>query len=279
MRTIALVSMKGGSDKTTLALHLASAAAEHGHNVAVLDLDPQQSAAKWGDRRAAPVPVVLAAAPSRLGPELQRVADAGADMVLIDTPPRAGSDNAALAAARTADLVVLPCRPAILDLETVASTAARVRDVAPVPVVAVLNGCPSRGRTAEEAAAALVRLGVEVCPVRIGQRIAFAPRRRRDGAQTEQGELNEQQLCRCVERGQQQLGAEPAAGGGVPPGPQARRRLRGSGRSAPAPGDRRRGGHQHSGADRGSDRDAVSVAETRPAHVSVPVRAHGVCSR
>ena len=167
--------MKGGSGKTTLALHLAGAAAEHGRNVAVLDLDPQQSAAKWGDRRVAPVPVVLAAPPSRLAPELQRVADAGADVVLIDTPPRAGSDNAALAAARAADLVVLPCRPAILDLETVASTAARVRDVAPqVPVVAVLNGCPSRGRTAEEAAAALVRLGVDVCPVRIGQRIAFA---------------------------------------------------------------------------------------------------------
>ena len=174
MRTIALVSMKGGSGKTTLALHLASAAAEHGRNVAVLDLDPQQSAVKWGDRREAPVPVVLAAPPSRLDLELQRVAAAGADMVLIDTPPRAGSDNAALAAARAADLVVLPCRPAILDLETVASTAARVRDVAQVPVVAVLNGCPSRGRTAEEAAAALVHLGVEVCPIRIGQRIAFA---------------------------------------------------------------------------------------------------------
>ena len=174
MRTIALVSMKGGSGKTTLALHLASAAAEHGHNVAVLDLDPQQSAAKWGDRRSGSVPVVLAAPPSRLGQDLERVATAGADVVVIDTPPRAGSDNAAIAAARVADLVVLPCRPAILDLETVASTAARVRDVAQVPVVVVLNGCPSRGNAAEEAAAALVDLGLEVCPVRIGQRVAFA---------------------------------------------------------------------------------------------------------
>ncbi|MDD9988840.1 MAG: ParA family protein [Spirochaetaceae bacterium] len=174
MRTIALISMKGGSGKTTLALHLANAATEHGHNVAVLDLDPQQSAAKWGDRRSAAVPVVLAAPPSRLGQDLERVATAGADVVVIDTPPRAGSDNAAIAAAKVADLVVLPCRPAILDLETVASTAARVRDVAQVPVVVVLNGCPSRGNATEDAAAALIDLGLEVCPVRIGQRVAFA---------------------------------------------------------------------------------------------------------
>ena len=93
MRIVALVSMKGGSGKTTSAVHIAVAAAQ-GRNVALLDTDPQQSASRWGDRRAASVPVVLTVPPSRLGAELQRCADAGTDLAIIDTPPRAGSDNA-----------------------------------------------------------------------------------------------------------------------------------------------------------------------------------------
>ncbi len=48
-----LVSMKGGSGKTTAAVHIAVAAAQQGRNVALIDTDPQQSAARWGDRRAA----------------------------------------------------------------------------------------------------------------------------------------------------------------------------------------------------------------------------------
>ena len=173
MRTVAVVGMKGGTGKTTLTLHLAVAAAELGH-VAVLDLDPQQSAAKWGDRRAAPEPVVLAVAPSRLHQELERVAGAGAAVAYLDAPPRAGSDNAAQAAARVADVVVLPCRPAILDLEAIAASVESIRGATAAPIVAVLNCCASRGQEADQAAAALAGLGVQVCPARIGQRVAFA---------------------------------------------------------------------------------------------------------
>ena len=133
MQTVALVSMKGGSGKTTATVHIAVAAAQQGRNVALIDTDPQQSAARWGHRRAAPLPVVLTAPPSRLAAELQRCADAGTDLAIIDTPPRAGSDNAAQAAAKLADLVLLPCRPSVLDVEAIADTAARVRAVTAAP--------------------------------------------------------------------------------------------------------------------------------------------------
>ena len=38
----------------------------------------------------------------------------------------------------------------------------------------MLNGCASRGQEADQAAEALAGLGVQVCPARIGQRVAFA---------------------------------------------------------------------------------------------------------
>ena len=43
MRTITLVTQKGGTGKTTLAASLALAAMEAGETVALFDLDPQKS--------------------------------------------------------------------------------------------------------------------------------------------------------------------------------------------------------------------------------------------
>ena len=175
LRIIAVINAKGGSGKSTLALHLAVAASQHGRNVAVLDLDPQQTAARWGERREAPAPAVSAVAPSRLGGELGRIAGAGADMVFLDTPPRwTGADTAAREAARVAHLVVVPVRPTVADLEATVETLGRMGTVTAARVVVVLNGCLSRGHDADEATAALAARGVDVCAVRIGQRVMFA---------------------------------------------------------------------------------------------------------
>jgi cellulose biosynthesis protein BcsQ len=48
-----MISRKGGSGKSTLAIHLAVAAQQAGLAVGLIDLDPQQSAAEWGDERRA----------------------------------------------------------------------------------------------------------------------------------------------------------------------------------------------------------------------------------
>ena len=60
MKTLAIVSQKGGVGKTTIAVHLAVAAAKNGYSVAIIDLDPQATAAQWSDWRAEadPNPVV-----------------------------------------------------------------------------------------------------------------------------------------------------------------------------------------------------------------------------
>ena len=191
MRTIALCNAKGGAGKTTLALHLAVASVQHGRNVAVVDLDPQLTAVNWSQRRSSPDPVVLACSVSQVGAELERVAGLGADVAIIDTPPRAwvGADNAALAAAKLADLLLLPARPAIVDLEATITTAQRIGAVTAAPVVVVLNACPARGRDADEAAEALAGQAIEVCPARIGQRVVFA-RSLLDGLTAQEAEPN-----------------------------------------------------------------------------------------
>ena len=65
MKTVAIISQKGGSGKSTLALHLAVASSRE-RDTAVIDLDPQASAASWADRREAGTPPVLSAHSSRL---------------------------------------------------------------------------------------------------------------------------------------------------------------------------------------------------------------------
>jgi chromosome partitioning protein len=170
MKTIAVLSQKGGAGKTTLAVHLAVAAGRAGYQAAIVDLDPQTSATGWKDSRAEETPVVVSAQAARL-PQVLRAADeAGAALTLIDTAPQ--TESPSLAAARAADLILIPCRPAILDLRAISLTV-DVAKLAGTPAVVVLNAVPPRGPLAEEAEAAIAHYGLAVAPVRLGQRSAY----------------------------------------------------------------------------------------------------------
>jgi chromosome partitioning protein len=59
MRTIALVTAKGGSGKSTLTAGIGVAAHEAGEKVYLIDLDPQQSLLRWAGRRQADTPGVM----------------------------------------------------------------------------------------------------------------------------------------------------------------------------------------------------------------------------
>jgi chromosome partitioning protein len=172
MKVLALVSQKGGSGKTTLALHLAVEAARRGERVLLIDLDPQASAAKWADRRQ-PSPVdidVSSEQASRLEAVLKAAETDGYTSVVVDTAPNA--DQAALRAARSANVVLIPCRPSILDLDAVGATL-EVCALAKIDASVVLNAAPIRSRVAAEARGAIERSGGTVCPVVVHERVAL----------------------------------------------------------------------------------------------------------
>ena len=166
-RTLAVVGQKGGSGKTTLALSLAVAHERAGGVAAVIDLDPQGSAAAWGRLRGAEPPVVVPAHPPRLARVVGASSGAGASLVVIDTAPREA--GGAAEAARLADLVLIPCRPSAVDLATIPATLAAIGGA---KAAAVLNACPPRGPWADQAADAVGGFGVGVCPVTMGARVA-----------------------------------------------------------------------------------------------------------
>ncbi len=172
MDVVAVVAQKGGVGKTTLALSLAVAAQRAGKTAAVVDLDPQATACNWGDRRGQKSPVIVSAQPARLPSVLKSAEEAGAKFVVIDTPPRA--EQAAMAAAKAAHLVLVPCRPAVFDLDTVATTLELIKHAGARSVAAILNGVPARGTKGEQAAEVIEGLGITVCPISCGHRAAFS---------------------------------------------------------------------------------------------------------
>jgi chromosome partitioning protein len=170
MKKIAILSQKGGAGKTTLGLNLGVAAELKKMSTAIIDLDPQASITQWGDSRGADTPIVVSAQAARLPKILKTCEENGADLVIIDTAPHA--ERSALEAARSADLVIIPCRPSIVDLRAIGSTVDICR-IAETPAYIVLNQAPSRGSLAEEATQAIASMEVDVAPIIIGQRIAY----------------------------------------------------------------------------------------------------------
>lgn len=171
MKTVAIISQKGGAGKTTLAVHLAVAAERRDMNTAIFDLDPQASAASWSDKRQDSNPSVIAAQAPRLSSLLEQARMQSADLVIIDSAPNA--DAASLAAARAADLILIPCRPAAFDLGAIGTTL-NLATVAGKPAFVVLNAVPPQGRIGEEARRVLESGGVAVATPILHQLVAFS---------------------------------------------------------------------------------------------------------
>ena len=172
MKTLAILSRKGGAGKTTVALHLAVAARRR---TVIMDCDPQKSAADWWRSRQAATPELVEGGVGQLAEIQQAAAADGVDLMVVDTRPSAEDD--ALEAARAADLVLIVLKPTILDLRAVAATVDTVK-AAGASAVFLINQAPA-GRNGieasivQEAVEALAGYGLPVCPVVLHNRASY----------------------------------------------------------------------------------------------------------
>ncbi len=171
MKILAIIGQKGGSGKTTTALGLAVEAIRRGKAVAVVDLDPQATAASWSDRREdKESPAVISCQAARLRQVLDAAKAQGVNLAIIDTAGK--SNEAAISAAKVANWVLMPIQPQIFDIETLQSVK-EILTLAGNPTASVvINRAAVQGKRHEETQEAAQAMGFRVAPVVMFQRTA-----------------------------------------------------------------------------------------------------------
>jgi len=151
-----MATRKGGSGKTTLAIGLALAALQAGHNVRMIDTDTQGTLSNWQARRGIAEPIVeLVPGAGNIERRLDSFDRGGVSLAIIDTA--SGVSDATMAAIRACDLCMIPARPTLADIEATAATVSAAR-ASRKPFAFVLNQTPARGQRINHAASALGKL-------------------------------------------------------------------------------------------------------------------------
>jgi len=164
------ISQKGGTGKSTLARQFAVL----NSTSLLIDRDPQQTTAKWWNRRreldpAPEYPDLIDLNSTTLTAAVEALRRKTDGLLFIDTRPAV--DEPVAEAARVSDLVIIPVRPSPDDLEAVGETLKIIRRLNK-PAALVVNAAKTGGR-ALSARAALSRYPVPVCPVHIADRTVY----------------------------------------------------------------------------------------------------------
>jgi chromosome partitioning protein len=175
MRKLAVVSRKGGTGKTTLAVNLAMAAHCTGRSVVLADIDGQRSSLEWARARSIPGPEAVQTSAGGLFQLMLMKEKKGADLMILDTP---GSfEDGVLQSINLSDMCLLVTRPNFLDIASLLTTAEAVRRLGK-PALVVLNQAPPRRNGLEapvvnRAVEALRFTGLPIASVGLRARAAY----------------------------------------------------------------------------------------------------------
>ena len=139
MRTVAVIALKGGSGKTTVATHLALAAELRGVPSLVADIDPQHSARDALGAREPPGPPCVALTAAELPSAQFSAVGSNKKLMIVDTP--AGGIEDMGEALAISDLAIMVVRPTLMDIAGLARTLSIVRRLGK-PSTVVVNQAP-----------------------------------------------------------------------------------------------------------------------------------------
>jgi chromosome partitioning protein len=170
METLLIHSQKGGSGKSTIAVHLAVCAVNRGKKTAVLDIDPQGNVMDWNTSRPEDKQLDMAQVQAaQLDGILRGIEQSGTELVIIDTSPRA--DSEAAIAARHVDFVVVPCQTSRFDMKAIMPTVQMLR-MSNTPFVVVLS-MVGKGRLINDTRSYFAERGIPVMDTVLHRLVAY----------------------------------------------------------------------------------------------------------